>query len=120
RPAWNASFAELWVEKRENGRWVDAERIASWDEQPITLAEDSISGTANTELVDVGTGSKDADYAGKPVRGKLVLASDQADAVAPLAVTKYGAAGIVSWAQNQEQAWWGEDQSLIRWGHLDT
>jgi len=120
RPAWNASFAELWEEKRENGRWVDAERIASWDEQPITLAEDSISGTADTELVDVGTGSKDADYAGKSVRGKLVLASDQADAVAPLAVTKYGAAGIVSWAQNQEQAWWGEDQSLIRWGHLDT
>src|SRR6185295_15673523 len=37
-----------------------------------------------------------------------------------LAVTKYGATGIVSWAQNQEQAWWGEDQSLIRWGHLDT
>jgi len=120
RPAWNASFAELWEEKRENGRWVDAERIASWDEQPITLAEDSISGTADTELVDVGTGSKDADYAGKSVRGKLVVASDQADAVAPLAVTKYGAAGIVSWAQNQEQAWWGEDQSLIRWGHLDT
>ena len=120
RPAWNASFAELWEEKRENGRWVDAERIASWDEQPITLAEDSIGGTADTELVDVGTGSKDADYAGKSVRGKLVLASDQADAVAPLAVTKYGAAGIVSWAQNQQQAWWGEDQSLIRWGHLDT
>ena len=120
RPAWNASFAELWEEKRETGRWVDAERIASWDEQPITLAEDSIGGTADTELVDVGTGSKDADYAGKSVRGKLVLASDQADAVAPLAVTKYGAAGIVSWAQNQQQAWWGEDQSLIRWGHLDT
>jgi hypothetical protein len=120
RPAWNARFAELWDQKRENGSWVDAERIASWDDQPITLAEDSVSGAAETELVDVGAGSKDADYAGKSVRGKLVLASDQADAVAPLAVTKYGAAGIVSWAQNQQTAWWGEDQSLIRWGHLDT
>ena len=120
RPAWNASFAELWERKRVNGQWADAERIASWDEQPITLAEDSVSGTADSDLVDVGAGSKDSDYAGKSVRGKLVLASDQADAVAPLAVTKYGAAGIVSWAQNQKQAWWGEDESLIRWGHLDT
>ena len=120
RPAWNARFAELWEQKREDARWTDAERIASWDEQPITLAEDSVSGSAETELVDVGAGSKDSDYAGKSVRGKLVLASDQADAVAPLAVTKYGAAGIVSWAQNQQTAWWGEDQSLIRWGHLDT
>ena len=120
RPAWNASFAELWERKRVNGQWADAERIASWDEQPITLAEDSVSGTADSDLVDVGAGSKDSDYADKSVRGKLVLASDQADAVAPLAVTKYGAAGIVSWAQNQKQAWWGEDESLIRWGHLDT
>ena len=120
RPAWNARFAELWEEKQANGRWIDAHRIASWDEQPITLAEDSVSGTAESDLVDVGTGSKDTDYVGKSVRGKLVLASDQADAVAPFAVTKYGAAGIVSWAQNQQQAWWGEDQSLIRWGHLDT
>jgi hypothetical protein len=120
RPAWNARFAELWEQKRMNGQWADSERIASWDEQPITLAEDSVSGTADSDLVDVGAGSKDSDYAGKSVRGKLVLASDQADAVAPLAVTKYGAAGIVSWAQNQKQAWWGEDQRLIRWGHLDT
>jgi aminopeptidase YwaD len=120
RPAWNARFAELWEQKRQNGRWLDAERIAAWDDQPITVAEDSVSGAADTELIDVGSGSKASDYAGKTVRGKLVLASDQADAVAPLAVTKFGAAGIVSWAQNQKQAWWGDDASLIRWGHLDT
>src|SRR6202007_1402785 len=33
---------------------------------------------------------------------------------------KFGAAGIVSYAQNQRTAWWGEDENLIRWGHLDT
>ncbi len=32
----------------------------------------------------------------------------------------FGAAGIVSWAQNQRTAWWGEDESLVRWGHLET
>jgi aminopeptidase YwaD len=31
-----------------------------------------------------------------------------------------GAAGIVSYAQNQPTAWSGEDESLVRWGHLDS
>ena len=120
RPAWNASFAELWEQKQADGQWVDAERVASWADQPITLAQDSVSGSANAELIDVGSGASETDYAGKAVRGKLVLISGQPEAAAGLAVTKYGAAGIISWAQNQKQAWWGEDESLIRWGHLDT
>jgi hypothetical protein len=120
RPAWNARFAELWEQKQDGGRWSDSVRIASWADQPITLAQDSVSGRAEAELIDVGTGSSAADYAGKDVRGKLVLVSSQPEAAAHLAVTERGAAGIVSWAQNQKQAWWGEDESLIRWGHLDT
>jgi len=120
RPAWNASFAELWEQRRAGDQWVDSERVGSWADQPISLAQDSVNGTANAELIDVGTGSSDADYAGKAVRGKLVLISGQPEAAAALAVTKYGAAGLVSWAQNQKQAWWGDDESLIRWGHLDT
>jgi hypothetical protein len=120
RPAWNARFAELWEQKQEGGRWADSVRIASWADQPITLAQDSVSGRAEAELIDVGTGSSAADYTGKEVRGKLVLVSSQPEAAAHLAVTERGAAGIVSWAQNQKQAWWGEDESLIRWGHLDT
>jgi aminopeptidase YwaD len=120
RPAWNADFAELWEQRQDGSVWVDSERVASWKDDPITLAQDSASGTANAELVDVGAGTAETDYAGKDVRGKLVLISAQPEAAAGLAVTKYGAAGIVSWAQNQKQAWWGEDQSLVRWGHLDT
>lgn len=120
RPAWNASFAELWEQKQEGGRWRDSERIASWADRPITLAQDSVDGRAEAELVDVGTGASAADYAGKQVRGKLVLVSGQPEAAAKLAVTERGAAGIISWAQNQRSAWWGEDQSLIRWGHLST
>lgn len=120
RPAWNASFAELWEQRRNGNAWADAERVASWTDEPITLAQDSISGSANADLVDVGTGIAEADYADKDVRGKLVLVSAQPEAAAGLAVQRYGAAGIVSWAQNQKQGWWGEDQNLIRWGHLDT
>ena len=120
RPAWNASFAELWEQRQEGGRWSDSERVASWADQPIVLAQDSVGGRAEAELVDVGTGSSAADYAGKNVRGKLILVSGQPEAAAKLGVSERGAAGIVSWAQNQRSAWWGEDESLIRWGHLST
>jgi hypothetical protein len=116
RPAWNASFAELWERKDIK----DSVRIASWADQPISLAQDSVSGHAEAELIDVGAGTAAADYSGKDVRGKLILTSSQPEAVAKLAVTERGAAGIVSWAQNQRSAWWGEDESLIRWGHLST
>ncbi|WP_165356302.1 DUF4910 domain-containing protein [Sphingosinicella sp. BN140058] len=120
RPAWNARSAGLWEQSESRGRWSDAVRVASWADQPITLAQDSVSGAAEADLVDVGAGSDAADYAGKDVRGKLVLTASQPEAVARLAVTERGAAGIVSWAQNQRTAWWGEDQDLIRWGHLST
>ncbi len=111
RPAWNADFAELW----------DGEmRLASWDAAPITLAQDSASADVTAELVDVGDGTSEQDYAGKNVAGKIVLAAAQPGAVAALAVAKLGAAGIVSYAQNQKTAWWGEDENLVRWGHLDT
>lgn len=102
------------------GTLVDAERIASWEARPVTLAEDSASGEAAAPLVDVGRGSAEADYQGKEVRGRLVLAAAQADAVAPLAVERFGAAGIVSYAQNQPTAWSGEDETLVRWGHLPS
>src|SRR5947207_1827681 len=50
----------------------------------------------------------------------MVVASAEAGAVQDLAVGKFGGVGIVSYAQNQKTAWWGEDENLIRWGHLET
>jgi hypothetical protein len=111
RPGWNARFAEL---------WEGQERIASWADQPISLAQDSVSGRADADLVDIGAGMAESDYQGKEVRGRLVLTSSQPGAIQELAIGRFGAAGIVSWAQNQRTAWWGEDQTLMRWGHLDT
>jgi len=120
RPGWNASFAELWEQSRRDGEWTDETRIGSWADQPLSLAQDSSSGRAETELVDVGAGTAATDYEGKPVRGRLILTSSQPEAVQDMAIGTYGAAGIVSWAQNQRTAWWGEDESLLRWGHLNT
>lgn len=120
RPAWDAEFAELWEQRQEGDRWVDAERIASWESRPIVLAQDSASGEAAAELVDVGAGASEETYAGKDVRGKLVLTSSQPGAVVALAVDRFGAAGIVSYAQNQVTGWWKEDENLVRWGHLEA
>ena len=122
RPAWDADFAELWemAQAGDGEAWVDARRIASYELRPVTLAQDSVSGRAEADLVDVGAGTSPADYEGRDVAGKLVLTSSQPGAVAPLAVGERGAAGIVSWAQNQRSAWWGDDETLVRWGHLET
>ena len=116
RPAWDADFAELWDVSNDK-RQV---RIASFEAEPVTLAEDSEHANVTAELIDVGSGTKDSDYAGKNVKGSLVLVSAQPAAVQDLAVGKFSAAGIISYAQNQRTAWWGENQDAIRWGHLDT
>jgi aminopeptidase YwaD len=149
RPAWHAQAAELWetsatfsgcpepkVKAGEDAseaakkydEWRDqycsfrqgGHLLASYESEPVALAEDSESANLAADLVDVGEGTKESDYAGKDLKGKIVLVSAQPGAVQDLAVGKYGAAGIVSYAQNQKTAWWGEDENLIRWGHLET
>jgi aminopeptidase YwaD len=48
------------------------------------------------ELVDVGSGSKPADYEGKTVEGKFVLATGRAKRVHEEAVFRRGAAGVIT------------------------
>ncbi|HEX6862078.1 MAG TPA: DUF4910 domain-containing protein [Thermoanaerobaculia bacterium] len=111
RPAWDADFAEL---------WDDTRLVASWQARPVVLAQDSASGDAEAELVDVGAGTSEKDYQGKEVRGRLVLTSSQPEGAYALAVERFGAAGIISYAQNQVTGWWREDETLVRWGHMGT
>jgi aminopeptidase YwaD len=144
RPAWDAEVGELteitlepsrpckdgWREEVDKlpaeGKMglamvcLNVNALASYKAMPIVLAEDSESADVTAELVDVAEGTKEGDYAGKDVKGKIVLVSAQPGAVQDLAVGKFGAVGIVSYAQNQKTAWWGEDENLIRWGHLET
>ena len=115
RPAWDAEVGEL--SEVKNGTEI---KLASYAAEPIVLAEDSESADVTAELVDVGDGVKESDYAGKDVAGKLILVSAPAGAVQDLAIGKFRAAGIISYAQNQATAWSGDNDNLIRWGHLDT
>jgi aminopeptidase YwaD len=120
RMPWDADFAELWELRKDGDAWTPWEIIADYEAIPVSLAEDSDSAEVVSDLVDVGEGTHESDYAGKDVRGKLVLSSAQPGAVQDLAVEKFGAAGIISYALNQPQAWRGEDENLIRWGHLES
>jgi aminopeptidase YwaD len=120
RPAWNAEFAELWEMEKQNSGWMQSVKVADYESIPLVLAQDSHSGEATAELLDIGKGISETDYTNKNVKGKLVLTSSQPETVVPLAIEKYGAAGIISYAQNQPTAWSKENDNLIRWGHLAT
>lgn len=117
RLAWEVEFAELWEVDAEGRR---LQRHGSWSAMPLSLAQDSVSGSATAELVDIGAGLDETDYAGKDLRGKLVLTASQPGAVVERAVGVGGAAGIVSYAPNQRSAWWLEDDRLVRWGHMGS
>lgn len=116
RLVWEAEFAELW-ELDKNGKRL--KRLADWESMPVTLAEDSESGEATAELIDVGSGTSEKDYENKDVKGKLLLISSSPSSAAQLAVSK-GAAGLISYTQNQVTAWHKEDENLIRWGHFES
>jgi hypothetical protein len=111
---WTVKHASLWRIKPDHAL------IGDWDTDPIRLADYSHSADIETSLVDVGMGTSDADYKGKDVKGRIVLADGMLSLVQRLAVGKYGAAGIVSDMRNQTTAWSGLDPTLVRWGHLDT
>lgn len=72
------------------------QRLADFAAHRVVLGRFSSSGSVRAELVDVGDGTAPADYAGKNVRGKIVLASGvPAGRVHSEAVWKNGAAGVV-------------------------
>jgi Peptidase family M28 len=90
---WTVSSAEL--------RLVEPEEklIATYEDIPQCLHAYS-NGTGpegvTAELVDVGPGSKLADYEGKSVEGKFVLATGRAKRVHEEAVFKRSAAGVIT------------------------
>ena len=91
-PSWTGLDGELWI------REPVERKIGSWADSGTAIALYSRSGEAAAALVDVGDGLSEADYAGKNVEGKIVLACGRLDSVFRLAVFRYGAVGVVSCA----------------------
>ena len=61
RPAWDAEFAELWEVK--NG--AEASKLASYEAEPVVLAEDSEIADVTADLVDAGEGTKEKTTQGR-------------------------------------------------------
>lgn len=112
--AWHVEAASLWELQPEHTL------LGDWATDPIRLADYSHSADVDAALVDVGAGTSEADYAGKDIRGKIVLAGAVLAKVQRMAVMEHGAAGIVSDMPNQTTAWSGLDTTIVRWGHLDA
>lgn len=111
---WSVEAGQLWEVRPQHLL------LGDWATDPIRLADYSHSADVEAVLVDIGDGSHEADYSGKDVRGKIVLADGVLSRVQELAVIKHGAAGIVSDMLNQTTAWSGLDRTLVRWGHLEA
>jgi hypothetical protein len=111
---WTVEEARLWEVRPQHLL------LGDWKTDPIHLADYSHSADVETELIDVGNGAAEADYAGKDVRGKIVLADGVLARVQELAIVQHGAAGIVSDMPNQTTAWSGLDPTIVRWGHLEA
>lgn len=88
-PSWEAHKAELWLVKPER------ELLADFKVYKGYLGRNSRTGSVTAELIDVGSGVDEKDYAGRSVEGKIVLASGAASRVMRLAVWERKAAGVV-------------------------
>jgi aminopeptidase YwaD len=88
-PAWEAEtgILELVQPRRE--------RMADFAVDRVVLGRFSSTADVTADLVDVGRGVAAADYDGRDVKGKLVLASGAAGRVHEEAVWRRGAAGVV-------------------------
>jgi aminopeptidase YwaD len=91
---WDGELGELWLLTPQK------KLIVSYRDIAASLAPGSHSADVTGELVYVGRGDKDSDYVGKDVAGKIVLAGGAPGAVHNLAVRKYNAAGVASFANN--------------------
>jgi hypothetical protein len=86
-----------WDIERAELRMVEPydERIVGYPEIAMSLMTYSNPGHSRGELVWVGSGTADEDYAGKDVAGKIVLCTGYGGDVHRLAVLKYGAQAVV-------------------------
>lgn len=107
--AWTVREAELWVEEPFR------ERLCRFSEIPVCLSTLSNGGNWQGELVHVGAGTRAADYAGKDVRGKIVLATGYAGVVHREAVIQRGALGVLIYPRADDRA---EFPDLVRYNGL--
>lgn len=92
-----------WDIERAELRLVEPgdELIVAFPEIAMSLMTYSNPGDVTAELVWVGPGTRDADYDGRDVEGKYVLATGYGGDVHRLAVLERGAAGVVAYLDDE-------------------
>jgi hypothetical protein len=101
--SWTCRRAEAWLLEGD-GAGAKETKLGSYAEVATSIADYSRPADVTAELVDVGARDRASDYAGKDVRGKVVLASGSPSAVTEQAVWKRGAAGILAWSSTRVNA----------------
>jgi hypothetical protein len=98
RSNWDALSGELWVVEPEEIK------LGSYAEIAVSVPNNCPTAHETVELVYVGEGRTDEDFAGLEVVGKAVLTSSSASAVMRTAVWERGAAGVVSFSNSRPNA----------------
>jgi len=107
---WSCRSGEAWLLDPQPSK------LADYGEVAVGIADHSRTTHATAELVDVGAGTSEKDYAGREVKGRIVLASGSLSTVVREAVWKRGALGILSSMTNRPEALDAPDQ--LAWGQL--
>jgi hypothetical protein len=89
---WQPSKGQLWVSERLGPR-----KIHDIYDTPVALGGNTPTGDVSGDLIDVGNGGRPEDYAGKDVKGKVVLGSASLNTLQRMAVFERGAVGVLSW-----------------------
>ena len=101
RKYWTYTSVIGWTVRSAELRLVEPHSavLARFSEIPQSLHAHSAGtpkGGVTADLVDVGKGTAPADYAGKQVKGKMVLATGKAKTVHRQAVVMRGAVGVLT------------------------
>jgi hypothetical protein len=96
---WTLKGGELWLLEPKPMKLGDVR------ETPVSVADNSPSADITAELIDVGEGILESEYAGKDVAGKVVLAYGSPNKVKELACWARGAVGIVSYYSQRVNPW---------------
>jgi hypothetical protein len=119
-PGWDYSGGTVWIDG-------ESDAVLSRERDRVSLAINSFStpqGGVSLRLVDVGRGASESDFAGKDVKGALVLGDAGLDRLWQQAVRGRGAAGVISTAiapyirPSDPAAMSEEQKDVLQWGSI--
>ena len=110
---WTLKSGELWLTEPEMIKLGDVR------ETPTHVADNSPTADITAELVDVGEGTAEGDYAGKDVAGKVVLSYGPPNTVKKMACWDRGAVGIVSYYSTRVNPW-TDFPDQVAWTRVGT